>query len=96
MQSKNLCEDVIFFMGVCVQAFELVSFVVALGAEKEVVAVLAHVAILLDLSFATETFVFLFLAYLGLEDGLELVLGFVAAEETVEGTCWTFEIAFLT
>ena len=83
-------------MGIGVQAFEFVSFGVAGVAEEEVIAILAHVALLEDLSFATEALVFLFVAYLGLQDGLELVLWLVSAHQAVLGGCRSLEVAFLT
>ena len=64
-------------------------------AEEEIIAVLAHVALLEDLSFAAETLVFLLIADLGLQDGLELMFWFVSTHQAVLGTCWSLEVAFL-
>jgi hypothetical protein len=68
---------------------------VARFAKKEIIAIFAHVAFIEDFFFAVETFIAFALLYLGLEDYLELVLGFVPAHEAVEGSWRTFEVAFL-
>lgn len=60
----------IVFVGVRVQALELLSIVVALFTKVKIVAVLTHVAILKNLRFAVEAFVPFVVCHLGLYYGL--------------------------
>ena len=54
----------IFLMSVSIQTLELLPLLVALFTEKEIKTILTHVALLLDLSLATETLVPLPLTHL--------------------------------
>ena len=57
----------VLFVSIGVQTFELGTFLVALFAEEEVIAVLAHPAMLKHLSFAAEALVAFILLYLRLK-----------------------------
>jgi hypothetical protein len=76
---------VIFLVRVGVQTLELVSFLVAVGAKEKIVTVLAHPTLFQNLSLAVETLVFFAFLDLGLEDDLQLMIGFMSTHETTEG-----------
>lgn len=74
---------------------EIGSLLVALGAEEEVVAVLAHPAVVDDLHLATEALVALVDLHLRLEDDLQLVRGLVALVGVEVGAGRPLEVALL-
>ena len=75
----------IFLVRVGVQTLELMSFLVAVGAEEKIVTVLTHPTLFQNLSLAVETFVFFAVLDLRLEDDLQLMIGLVSTHETTEG-----------
>lgn len=70
------------FVGVGVEAFEVRAIFEALLAEKEVVAVFTHPAMLQDFPFAAEALVALVLLHLRLKNHFQLVLWFVTPRQT--------------
>lgn len=95
MPSKNFSEHVVLLVRVGVEALEVGPALEALLAEEEVVAVLAHPAVLQHLPLAPEALVPLVLLHLRLEDHLELVGGLVALGEVGVGCGWALEVALL-
>lgn len=74
---------------------EIGPLLVALGAEEEVVAVLAHPAVVDDLHLAAEALVALVDLHLRLEDDLQLVRGLVALVGVEVGAGRPLEVALL-
>lgn len=94
-ESKNFGEDVVFLVGVGIEALELGAIFEALLAEEEVVAVLAHPAVLQYLPLAGKALVALVLLHLGLEDDFQLVRGLVPAGQRRKCSWGTLEVALL-
>jgi hypothetical protein len=72
--SENFGINMIFFMGVRIKTLKTVFIVETLLAKVKVVTILAHPAILYDLYFAIETFMYFRMILLGLEYCLHLML----------------------
>lgn len=82
-------------MRVGVERLELAAVLEALLAEEEIIAILAHPAVLEDLPLAGEALVSLVRVHLRVEDDLELVGGLVAAREGGVGGRRPLEVALL-
>lgn len=86
----------VLLMSIRIQAFELSSGLVAFLAKKEVITVLTHPALLLDLSLAIKTLVTLVFEYLRLKYHLQLMICLMPLHQTSERRSRSFEIALLT
>jgi hypothetical protein len=93
--SENFRKNVIVLMSIGEETAEIDPLLIAICAKEEVVAVLAHPAVVHDLHLAAEALVALVHLHLGLEDDLQLVGGLVAFVGVEVGPRRPLEVAFL-
>ena len=74
MKSKNFNVNVVLLMGIGIQTFEFFFIVVTFLTKKEIMAVLAHPAILLNRFFTRKAIILLIIPILSLKNGFHLMI----------------------
>lgn len=95
-KSKNFSQNMVLFMSICIQTFEIHSILEAFLTEEKVVAVLTHPAMLKDFSFASKTLVFFVLLHLRLEYYFQLMRRFVPLRRISSKPYRPLKVTFLT